>query len=152
MIIRLLTAFTGSLGFGLVFHLRRRYLFAASLGGLLTWGIYLIFDARWEGILLPTLVASAFAALYSEVLAWGMKAPAPLFLTPSLIPLLPGRPLYYAMYYAVQRDLDLAGNYAQQTALYALGIALGGCLVWAACDMLRRLLHRRGVGADRLHP
>ena len=36
MMIRLLTSFTGSLGFCLVFHLRRRYLLPASLGSVLT--------------------------------------------------------------------------------------------------------------------
>ena len=41
MIVQLLTSFTGALGFCLVFHLRRRYMFAASLGGLLTCGVYL---------------------------------------------------------------------------------------------------------------
>ena len=38
MMIQLLTSFTGSLGFCLVFHLRRRYLLPASLGGVLTCG------------------------------------------------------------------------------------------------------------------
>ena len=53
----------------------------------------------WSGILLPTLTAAAFAALYAELLAWFMGAPATLFLIPALlIPLVPGRPLYYAMY------------------------------------------------------
>ena len=32
VIVQLLTSFTGALGFCLVFHLRRRYMFAASLG------------------------------------------------------------------------------------------------------------------------
>lgn len=41
MMIQLLTSFTGSLGFCLVFHLRRRYLLPASLGGVLTCGVYL---------------------------------------------------------------------------------------------------------------
>ena len=111
MIVQLLTSFTGALGFCLVFHLRRRYMFAASLGGLLTCGVYLAAASIWSGILLPTLTAAAFAALYAEFLAWFMGAPATLFLIPALlIPLVPGRPLYYAMYYAVQQDMDLTTN------------------------------------------
>ena len=121
MIVQLLTSFTGALGFCLVFHLRRRYMFAASLGGLLTCGVYLAAASIWSGILLPTLTAAAFAALYAEFLAWFMGAPATLFLIPALlIPLVPGRPLYYAMYYAVQQDMDLSADFARQTALYAL--------------------------------
>lgn len=82
MIMQLLTSFTGALGFCLVFHLRRRYMFAASLGGLLTCGVYLAAASIWSGILLPTLTAAAFAALYAEFLAWFMGAPATLFLDP----------------------------------------------------------------------
>ena len=139
MILQLLTAFTGSMGFCLMFHLRRRYILAASLGGLLSWGVYLLFAGMWESILLPMLIAAAFSALYAEFLAEHMQAPAPLFLVPALIPLVPGRTLYYAMYYAVRQDPLQAGSYASQTASYALGIAMGCCLVWALSDMRRRL-------------
>ena len=37
---QLLSAFVGALGFALVFGMRKRYLFAASLGALLGWGCY----------------------------------------------------------------------------------------------------------------
>ncbi len=141
MMIRLLTSFTGSLGFCLVFHLRRRYLLPASLGGVLTCGVYLAAANALDGILLPTLIASAFAALYAEVLAWLLRAPTPLFLTIALvIPLIPGRSLYYATYCAVRQEMSLARDYAAQTAEYALGIALGASLVWAFANMRRSLV------------
>lgn len=141
-IIQLLTSFTGALGFCLVFHLRWRYLIPASMGGLLTCWVYLIGAAIWDGILLPTLAASAFAAIYAEFVAWFMGAPATLFLIPAvLIPLVPGRTLYYAVYHAVQQDMVLAADFARQTALYTLGIALGASLVWAFANMRRQLTH-----------
>ena len=115
MMIRLLTSFTGSLGFCLVFHLRRRYLLPASLGGVLTCGVYLAAANALDGILLPPLIASAFAALYAEV-------------------------LYYATYCAVRQEMSLARDYAAQTAEYALGIALGASLVWAFANMRRSLV------------
>ena len=143
MMMQLLTAFTGSLGFCLVFHLRRRYLLPASLGGVLTCAVYLAAGSRMDGILLPTLIASAFAALYAEILAWLLHAPTTLFLTTALvIPLIPGRTLYYATYCAVRHEMGLARDYAAQTAQYALGIALGASLVWAFANMRRSLIHR----------
>ena len=136
MMIQLLTSFTGSLGFCLVFHLRRRYLLPASLGGVLTCGVYLAAASALDGILLPTLIASAFAALYAEVLAWLLRAPTPLFLTIALvIPLIPGRSLYYATYCAVRQEISLARDYAAP-----LGIALGASLVWAFANMRRSLV------------
>lgn len=120
MITQLVTSFTGALGFCLVFRLRRRYLFAAPVGGLLTCGVYLAAVSIWGGILMPSLAASAFAAVYAEFLAWLMGAPTTLFLTPALlIPLIPGRPLYYAMYYVVQAGVGVGAGFARQTAEYA---------------------------------
>lgn len=146
-IIQLLTSFTGALGFCLVFHLRWRYIVPASTGGLLTCAIYLAAASIWDGILLPTLAAAAFAAIYAEFVAWFMGAPATLFLIPAvLIPLVPGRPLYYAMYYAVQQDTVQAAGFARETALYVLGIALGISLVWAFANMRRQLTHPEQPG------
>ena len=81
MITQLVTSFTGALGFCLVFRLRGRYLFAAPVGGLLTCGVYLAAVSIWGGILMPSLAASAFAAVYAEFLAWLMGAPTTFFLT-----------------------------------------------------------------------
>lgn len=144
MMLQLLTAFTGSLGFSYLFHLRRRFLLPASLGGALTCAVYLAAANALEGDLLPNLIASAFAALYAELLAWLLRAPTTLFLTIALaVPLIPGRTLYYAMHYAVQRDMVQAQSFAGQTARYALGIALGTSLVWAFANMRRSLRHRK---------
>lgn len=141
-VIQLLTSFTGAFGFCLIFHLRWKYLLPASMGGLLTCGVYLAAATIWDGILLPTLAASAFAAIYAEFAAWFIGAPATLFLVPAvLIPLVPGRPLYYAMYYAVQQDMVQAAEFARQTALYVLGIALGASLVWAFANIRRQITH-----------
>ena len=143
MMIQLLTSFTGSLGFCLVFHLRRRYLLPVSLGSVLTCAVYMAASRGMDGILLPTLIAAAFAALYAEVLAWLLHAPTTLFLTIALvIPLIPGRTLYYTTYCAVRHEMALAQDYAAQTAQYALGIALGASLVWAFANMERNLTHR----------
>ena len=42
IIMQLATAFLGSLGFALLFQVRRKRLLLASLGGLLAWGVYLL--------------------------------------------------------------------------------------------------------------
>ena len=48
--IQLAGAFFGSMGFALLFGLPRRYLFAASLGGLLAWAIISILLCLFPGI------------------------------------------------------------------------------------------------------
>ena len=52
-----------------MFHLRRNFLMIASLWGLLTWLVYLICAPVMPGYFFPSLAASAFGALYAEVLA-----------------------------------------------------------------------------------
>ena len=86
-----------------------------------------------------------YARPYSKWIAVGVLCSAAEAIFELLIPLVPGRPLYYAMYYAVQQDMDLSADFARQTALYALGIALGASLVWALADM-RRHLKQNGLG------
>ena len=46
---QLLSAFVGALGFALVFGMRKRYLFAASLGALLGWGCFCLVLRREPG-------------------------------------------------------------------------------------------------------
>ena len=55
IMIQLVTAFIGSLGFGLLFGLRTKHLFWAALGGMIAWGIYLWVYARIPELFLANL-------------------------------------------------------------------------------------------------
>lgn len=138
-VIQLLTAFFGSLGFSLLFGMRRRHLAAAALGGVLTWAVYLAVTAWLREGFLPCLAASAFAVVYAEALAHWRKTPATLFVIPAILPLVPGSSLYYAMDSAVRGDLQTAKFFGGQTVQAALAIAAGISLVTA----LRQLETRR---------
>lgn len=138
IIIQLLTAFLGSLGFSLLFGLRKRHLFAASLGGLLVWGLYLPAEYALHSIFLANLLASAFAVVYAEILARRMKCPATLFVLPGIVPLVPGGSLYYAMSCAVRREMEDASMYGTATLTKALAIAAGISLVLAVRELHTR--------------
>lgn len=140
MIVQMVTAFLGALGFGLMFHLRLRHLISAAVGGFLTWGIYLAAAYLLEGIFFPSLIASAFATLFAETMARIRKAPATLYLIIAEVPLIPGSSLYYTMSYAVQNRWEESRSCGYQTMQYALGIALGMFLVWALYDMFGKIL------------
>ncbi|MBE6850647.1 MAG: threonine/serine exporter [Ruminococcus sp.] len=139
MHIQIITALLGSLGFSLLFGLRPRYLCLASLGGGICWAFYQLCLQSGLSVFVTCLVASAFSALYGEILARIMKAPAPLFFIPTVIPLIPGSTLYYTMRSAVQGQLDLAADYGMQTLLSALAIAAGVSLVWSVFFMADRV-------------
>ena len=129
IVIQLLSAFAG--GFALIFGMRRRYLFFASLGALLGWGVYLLTDSLLDSYFLPPLFAAAFAVTYAELMARALKTPATLFVIPAIIPLVPGGSLFYTMSYAVRGDAEGARLSGIQTLESALAIAFGISLVLA---------------------
>ena len=131
MLLQLLIAFLGSLGFSLLFGLRKKHLFTAALGGLLVWGLYLLTAGRLRSPFFCNLLASAFAVLYAEFMARRLKCPATLFVLPAIVPLVPGGSLYYTMSYAVRKELDLASQYGTATLETALAIAAGISIVMA---------------------
>jgi len=136
-IIQLIMAPIGSIGFALLFRLRLRYLPTAAVGGFFCWGIYLLAAHFTEGVFLPTMISSAYCALFSEIAARIHKAPATLFLITSLVPLIPGSTLYYTMLHAAQRNWPMAAYFGVRTGQFALGIAAGSCIVWVCHDILR---------------
>ena len=101
MILQFFAAFIGAAGFGFLFHLQFKHIFPAALGGVLTWVIYVIANIWGFDVFISSLFASAFAAIYSEVIAKIRKAPTTLFLIISVVVLIPGGSLYYTMSYAV---------------------------------------------------
>ena len=75
-IIQLLSGAAGSVGFGLIFNLRKKYLPLVAAGGFLGWLVYLLCSRYiWEGVFLPTLAASFATAIFAEVLATRLRLP-----------------------------------------------------------------------------
>lgn len=139
MMLELLTAFLGTMGFALLCGVRRKYLLIVSFGGLLCWGSYLLFDFWGADLFFSSLFSAATVALFSEISARVLKAPATLFFTPAIVPLIPGRTLYYAMSCIVKSDRQTAAYYASVTAQCALGIAAGISIVLTLFLVIERL-------------
>ncbi len=91
-------------------------------------------NAEWAGIFLGSLAA----ALVGEMLATRLRAPATIFLTVAVIPLVPGAGLYNTMLALVQgRSADAAAA-GSSTILAAGGIALGLSIAASAAYAIRR--------------
>lgn len=138
VLIQLLMAPIGSLGFSLLFNQRKSFLFPASLGGLGCWLTFCLTKYMLDAIFVPTIAASAFCAVYAEISARKLKAPATVFFIPALVPLIPGSTLYYTISYLVEKNWDLVRYYGFLTGEYAIGIAAGASLVWGAYDIYLR--------------
>lgn len=131
VLISLLTAFIGCIGFGLIFDVAKRHIAAASIGGALTFVIYLVGKHFGLETFFASILASAFATCYAEVMARIKKTPAITYLILALIPLIPGSPLYYTMSNMVQKNTELARYYGKETVSFAMGLAAGMSLIIA---------------------
>jgi uncharacterized membrane protein YjjB (DUF3815 family) len=136
-LIQILCAALGTLGFALFFHVRPCHLLVATLGGALSWLVYLLVGQAGGGVLVNTLVAAMAVCLWSETMARLRKAPANVFLIPGIVPLLPGGAFYYAMQGVVLNDMEEFTRKGSEAAFIALGIA-GGILV--ASEIVRLVL------------
>ena len=134
-ILQLATAFTGSAGFAVLFHTRRQHILPAALGGLFSWGVYLFFEHRGLHYFAACLIAAAFAASWSELMARLAKTPATVFFISASIPLIPGSALYTTMSSLVAGRMERAWDYGVRTALYMTAIATGVSLVNALIVM-----------------
>ena len=148
MIVQLITAFLGSLGFALVFNERRRLIFAAAFGGLLGWAVYLLLEELNCGTFFAVLAATAFVSVYSEVLARRLRLPSTVIFIPAAVPLVPGGSLYYTMQAAVNKNETMIKFRGSTTLQWALAIALGLSLVkaffWAVSKAAGRSSCRKG--------
>ena len=142
IIIQLITAFLGSLGFALLFQLRKGLLIAAAFGGLVNWGAYLLVEPMFDGVFTPCFVAAAVAVLYCEVAARVFKAPVTVFLVPAVVPSVPGSGLFYTMSSIVKKDWAGAKEFGLRTAEFALGIAAGICLAVVVFSIVNTIVHR----------
>jgi len=132
IIITLITASIGSLGFSLVFGLKKKHLLLATVGGFISWGIYLLlmFLIGGNHIFICCFFATVVGALYSDIIAHKVKAPALLFLLPMVIPLIPGSALYYTFLNFYLRNWNEAFNFGGKTLSFAFAIAAGLGAAW----------------------
>ena len=142
MILQLATAFVGSLGFAMLFHVKKERLLLASLGGLLAWGVYLLMGQVSDQEVVRYFVASVVLTVYAETLARLVKCPATLFIVTASIPLIPGGSLYRTMQYFMMNDLEAFSLQALTTVLLAVAIAVGMLVPTAIFQLGRRVRQR----------
>ena len=115
----------GCVGFAILFNIHGKGVFISSLGGLLTWMVYLAVENFGGSVIEANFWASLFAGFFAEIMARIRKKPAIAYLVVALFPLLPGAGVYYTMNYAVRRQMDLFASTGMRTAAIAGIMAVG---------------------------
>lgn len=129
VIVQLLFAFFGSIGFAISFKVKGRHIILAGFGGFATWGVYLIANHFFNDMFMSNLIGAIFAAFFAEIMARFYKTPATIFLSIAAINLVPGGRLYYAMYGVINKDENMATINGEAAAIIAFAIAIGFVVV-----------------------
>lgn len=115
----------GTLGFSVLFHVGKKHLFFAMLGGVVAWAGYLAFYAWIGNLYAGYTLAAIVAAVYAHLMARVLKAPATLFALPATIPMIPGEAFFQTMQFAVLGDWTNFAAMGVRTLGMAASIAIG---------------------------
>ena len=129
--IQILMGYLGSLGFNILFNIRGRKLFIASLGGFISWTVFLLLEPLFPGEAIRYFLAAAAITVYGEVFARIEKTPTTTFVMVSLISLIPGSGLYYTVASALNGDLPQFLEKALHTLALSAALSLGIVVVSA---------------------
>jgi len=134
-LIQIITAFLGSIGFAVLFNIKKNNIILSGIGGFLAWGIYLIFKYFLGNDAVCYFFAAIFANIYAEIIARVRKTPAVTILIVSMVPLIPGGALYYTMRYAFRGEWDMFFNHGLYTIQLSISLALGVIVVSTVLKM-----------------
>lgn len=123
--IQIIAGGVGSFGFACLFNIRGKRLLVATLGGVLSWTLFVIFSYFIKNEPINYFIVSLLISLFAEVMARVMKTPTTTFITTSLVPLIPGGSLYYTMAYAFHQNADSFVKKGIATLSLAAALALG---------------------------
>ena len=122
------TGMLGAAGFAVLFSIKPKHVPFAALGGAIATLVYVLLDIAEANLFVSNFVATLVCVIYSNILARLLKTPSMVFITASIIPLVPGGLLFYAMSNLILGDSLAAKTYGLNALQVALGIA-GGIVI-----------------------
>jgi uncharacterized membrane protein YjjB (DUF3815 family) len=127
--VQLISCTVACVGFAIWFQVKGKQVFYAGVGAFFTWLVYALLFDLWGSNFIATLAGAVFVAGYAQIMARVNKAPATIFLTASVFPLVPGPNLYYMMYAIVMEEPATAKSEAMTLLITCLGIVFGFLIV-----------------------
>ena len=131
-LISVISAFFGSLGFSIIYNIRGLRIWIPAIGGAVFWAVYLIFLHFINNEFLGFFFVAILITIYSEI--WAR------ILMPTVIPLIPGGSLYYAMDAALRHDMPQFFLKAQAAVGLAVALAAGIMAVTSMQHLISALI------------
>ncbi|MDO5695396.1 MAG: threonine/serine exporter family protein [Eubacteriales bacterium] len=123
-----LFALVGTIGFAILFEVRRKNIFFCGLSGAVGW-VTFMFLTPYTGLFVSVFLAAAIIVILARLFARILRAPAPIFYIPGIFPIVPGAGIYNTAYAVVMNDFPAARSYGMLTLKTSCAIVLGIALV-----------------------
>lgn len=130
------------LGFSIRANLKGCKILFLALGGGLQWALYLIILYFSGSMLFSVFGATILVCIYAEVVARALRMPVSVFVICVIIPLVPGRTLYYAMQAYIAGNSAAASEHGYKLILISGTIAMAIALVSSVTNIIYRLINR----------
>lgn len=135
-------SFLAIIGFSLRSNLKGPRVLATGFGGGICWAIYLIALYYTNSVLLSVFISIILVCIYSELVARLMNTPVSVFVICVIIPLVPGRSLYYAMRAYISGETMEASRMILQTLLISGTISIAIAIVASFTSLVLKIRHR----------
>ncbi|WIV10773.1 threonine/serine exporter family protein [Proteiniborus sp. MB09-C3] len=133
-------AFLSTAGFGVFFNIPKDSIIKSSLGGAMSWVVYIISVRLFSSSIGGTLLAAITVGFLGEFMAKHFKKPATIFIIPGIVPLVPGAGMYYTMLEVINKDFISAAELGTEAIFIALAIAIG---IIVSSSFSRALLNQK---------
>lgn len=118
-------SFFATVGFAIYFGAPVNAILPSGIAGGVSWSFYYIIFLIFNNKILATFMGALLVGTLGEILAIKYKKPATVFITPGLVPLVPGAGMYYTMSYLVSRSYNEAISSGTEVFFIAAAIAIG---------------------------
>lgn len=132
--LQIVAAIITTFGFGIIFNIKDMNLLYTSIGGGISWFIFLSGKLLSLNNGINYFLATLTLAIYSEIMARKLKTPVTTILIAGLIPLAPGGDIYYTIYHFINRNYFIAIEKGINTFIIAGAMAIG---VFSAANLTK---------------
>lgn len=130
-LLELIPAALGTAAFALLFSIPQKYFPHCGAMGAAGWLLYRVLtEMAGSGVFEATFFATALVVLLSRFASVMERCPATVFITAGIFPLVPGAGIYWASYYLVTTQFDLAASSGFTALQGMMGIVLGIVVVF----------------------
>lgn len=114
-----------TMGIAILFRSPKKTIIFAGLVGTVAWGVFSLSLNASENIIIASFLAALTVGILGEYFARLKKNPATLYVTPGIIPLVPGAGMYYTMLALIENDYTAAIAKGSETFFIAAAISMG---------------------------